>query len=73
MIDVGAGRQHGGEFVAGCELHVVQKRLLLGRTAPAILHGDLVAVGEHELGDVERVAERMLGDMRIGIAVHAAA
>ncbi len=35
--------------------------------------GDPVAVGECEGGDVEGIAERMLGDVRAGVAVHAAA
>ena len=73
VIDVGARRQHGGELLAGGGLHVVQKTLLLGRAVPAILHANLMAVGEIEFGDVERVAEGMLGNMRVGIAVHAAA
>ena len=73
VIDVGARRQHGGELFAGGGLHVVQKALLLGRAVPAVLHADLMAVGEIEFGDVERVAEGMLGNMRVGIAVHAAA
>ena len=73
VIDVGARRQHGGEILARRPLHVVQEALLLGRAVPGILHDDPVAVGEVEFGDVERVAERVLGDMRIGIAVHAAA
>ena len=73
MIDVGAGRQHGGEIVAGRELHVVQKALFLRCALPAVLHADLVAVGEIEFGDVERIAEGMLGNMRVRIAVHAAA
>ncbi len=73
VIDVGAGRQYGGEFFAGCELYVVQKALLLWRAAPAVLHCDLVAVGEYELRDVERIAESVLGNMRVRIAVHAAA
>ena len=73
VIDVGARRQHGGEFVASGELHVVQKGLLFRRAVPAILHADLAAVGEHEAGDIERVAESVLGDVRVRIAVHAAA
>ena len=73
MIDVGAGRQHGGEILARRRLHVVQESLLLRRAVPAVLHRDFVAVGQGELGDVERVAEGVLGNMRVRIAVHAAA
>ena len=73
VIDIGAGREHGRKLIAGRRLHVVQKSLLLGRAVPALLHLDHVAVGEIELGDVERVAEGMLGNMRVRIAVHAAA
>ena len=65
VIDIGAGRQHGGELIAGCRLHVVQEALLLRRAVPAILHLDHVAVGEIEFGDVERIAESVLGNMRV--------
>ena len=73
MIDVGARCQHGGEFIARRRLHIVQKSLLLRRAMPAILHRDLVSVGQRELGNVERIAEGVLGNVRIRIAVHAAA
>ena len=73
VIDIGAGRQHGRKLIAGRRLHVVQKALLLRRAAPAILHLDRVAVGQVELGDVERIAEGVFGYMRARIAVHAAA
>src|SRR3974390_3480071 len=73
VIGVGAWRQYGGEGVTGCALHVVEEALLVRGAVPAVLHGDLAAVGEREGGDVERVAEGVLGDPRIGIAVHAAA
>ena len=73
VIDVGARREHGAKFLAGRRLHVAQKTLLLRRAVPAILHADLAAVGQFELGDVERVAERVLGNPRIGVAVHSAA
>ena len=65
VINVGAWCQHGREFIAGSELHVVQESLLLGRAVPAVLHGDLVAVGEHEAGDVECIAESMLGNVGV--------
>src|SRR3954471_17128468 len=39
---------------------------------PAVLDHDAASVGEREGGDVERVAEGVLGDVRAGIAVHAA-
>src|ERR1700685_725276 len=51
----------------------MQKSLLFGRAMPAVLHADPVAVGQSELRDIERVAESMLGNMRIGIAIHTAA
>ena len=40
---------------------------------PAPDHGDLVAAGEPEAGNVERVAERVLGDVAVIVAVAAAA
>ena len=67
VIDVGARRQHGGELLAGCALHVAQKALLFRRALPAVLHRDLAAVGEREGGDVERIAEGMLGNVRVGL------
>ena len=70
---VRARRQHGGEALAGGALHVAQESLLFRCAAPAILDRDASAVGERERGDVERVAEGMLGDARARIAVHAAA
>ena len=54
-------------------LHVAQEALLLRRAAPAVLDRDAAAVGQHEGGDVERIAEGMLGNARAGLAVHAAA
>src|SRR4029079_113748 len=57
VIDVRARRQHRGEMDARAGLHVAQKALLFRHAAPAVLHGDAAAVGEHEGGDVERVAE----------------
>ena len=54
-------------------MHVVQKTLLLRRAAPAILHADDVAIGKIEFGDIERIAESMLGNMRVRISVHPAA
>ena len=38
-------------------MHVVQEALLRGRAMPAILHLDDLAVGEIELGNVERIAD----------------
>ena len=73
VIDVGARRQHGGELLAGGGLHVVQKALLFRQPLPAVLDRNVPSVGEREARDVERVAEGVLGNMRIGIAVHAAA
>ena len=73
VIDVGARRQHGVELLAGRALHVAQKALLFRHALPAVLHRDAPAVGEREGGDVERVAEGVLGNMRARIAVHAAA
>src|SRR5579871_6357380 len=72
VIDVGARRQHGVELLAGRALHVAQKSLLLGQAMPAVFHCDAAAVGEREGSDVERISERMLGNVRVGIAVHAA-
>ena len=73
MLRIRTRRQHGVEDLAGAALDVAQKSLLLGEAAPAVLHGDPPSVGEREAGDVERVAEGVLGDMRVRIAVHAAA
>jgi len=73
VIHVGAGREYGREFFAGGKLHVVQKSLLLRRPVPAVLHGDLMPVGEHEFGDVEGIAERVFRDVGVRIAVHTAA
>src|SRR5260370_11365931 len=52
---------------------VVQKALLLRGAAPAKLHAQHMTVGKIEFGDVERIAEGMFGNMRVRIAVHAAA
>src|ERR1700726_2612172 len=73
VIGVGAWREHGCELLAGRALDVAQKTLLFGKAMPAVLHRDVPAVGEREGGDVERVAEGVLGNMRVRIAVHAAA
>ena len=73
VIDVRAGREHGREVLAGRRLHVAQEALLLRSAAPAVLDRDLAAVGERERCDVERIAERVLGDFRSALAVHAAA
>src|ERR1700745_2038503 len=72
MIDVRTWRQHGGELIAGRALHVAQKSLLLRQTVPAILDADLASVSKRERGDVERIAEGMLGNARARVAVHAA-
>ncbi len=61
VVDIGAGRQHGRELLACRQLHVMQKSLLFGGTAPTVLHANPVAVGERELGDVERVLD---GDLQ---------
>src|SRR5262245_29983000 len=73
VMDVRARREHGGELIAGGGLHVAQEALLLRQAAPAVLHRDPASVGEREGGDVERIAEGVLGDARARIAVHAAA
>ena len=73
MMGVGARRQHGVELLTGGRLHVAQKALLFRHAAPAALDRDAAAVGQREGRDVERVAEGVLGNMRVRIAVHAAA
>ena len=73
MMRIRARRQHGVEMLAGGRLHVAQKSLLFRHAAPAVLHPDAAAIGEHEGSDVERVAEGVLGDMGVRVAVHAAA
>ena len=73
VMDVRARRQHGAELIARGALHVAQEALLLGQTMPAVLDGNGSPVGQSECGDVERVAESVLGDVRPRIAVHAAA
>ncbi len=73
VIDVGARRQHGGELPAGGRLHVAQKALLFRHALPAVLHRNAPSVGERESGDIQRVAEGVFGNMRVGVAVHAAA
>src|SRR5262249_7267558 len=70
--DVRTRRQHRGEFTASGGLYVAQKPLLFRQAMPAVLHRDLASVGEREGGDVERVAEGVLGDAGARIAVHAA-
>ena len=70
---VGSRCQHGGELLAGGRLHVVQEGLLLRRAVPAVLHIELAAIGQRESRDIERIAEGMLRDGGIGIAIHAAA
>src|SRR5262249_16317694 len=72
VIDVRTRRRHRGEFTASGGLYVAQKPLLFRQAMPAVLHRDLASVGEREGGDVERVAEGVLGDAGARIAVHAA-
>src|SRR5262249_17012611 len=72
VIDVRTRRQHPGEFTPSGRLYVAQKPRLFRQAMPAVLHRDLASVGEREGGDVERVAEGVLGDAGARIAVHAA-
>src|SRR5262249_43733490 len=72
-IGVGAGREHGREAITGRALHVMQEALLLRRAIPATLDRDHAPVGKREGGDVEGIAEGVLGDVRVRVAVHAAA
>src|SRR3972149_1525138 len=65
---VGAGRQHGRELLACRGVDVAQKTLFLGCPAPAVADGDGAAIGEREGRNVERVAERVLGNARGGLA-----
>src|SRR5215475_13542963 len=73
VIDVRARRQDGIELAARAGLHVAQKTLLFRQAMPAILYGDAAPVREREGCDIERIAERMLRNMRVRIAVHAPA
>ena len=73
VIDVRSRRKHRRELIAGRALHVAQEALLFRQTVPAILHGDRAPIGQCESRDVQRVAEGMLGDTGIGVAIHAAA
>src|SRR5262249_44195584 len=61
------------ELIAGGALDVAQESLLLRQASPAVFHSDLAAVGERKGGDVEGVAEGVLGNPGVSIAVHAAA
>ena len=73
VIDVGAGRQHGRELLARRQLHVMQESLLFRRSSPAVLHADPVAVSQREFRNVERIAESMLGNVCVRVAIHTAA
>jgi hypothetical protein len=54
-------------------LNISQKALFFRQAAPAVAHRDAPPVRQRESGDVERVAEGMLGNVRMGVPVHAAA
>src|SRR5262249_58410067 len=73
VMRVGARRQHRVEHLAGAALDVTQKSLLCRQAAPAVLYGNAPPVGEREGGDIERITEGMFGNVRMRIAVHAAA
>src|ERR1700694_1486018 len=70
---VRARRQYRGELLACPALNVEQKSLLFRPAMPAVLDRYRAAVGQYESGDVERVAKGMFGNLRVRIAVHAAA
>ena len=54
-------------------LHLEQESALLRRALPAVLDADPAAVRRAEAADVEGVAECMLGNLGVGVAVHATA
>ena len=62
MCGVIAGCEHGGEVVAGSEMHVVQKALLFGR-AVTLLNSDPASVRQRESRDVDGITERVLGEI----------
>ncbi len=57
-----AGRQHRREIVASGQMNVVQEALLFRCAVPALLHRDLSPIGERKGGDVNCIAEGMLGN-----------
>ena len=74
MVAVATRSEHGIEFSAGPGEHGLQERLLARRAIPPPpVHADLLAAGEAEPGDVERIAERVLRNVSVPIAVAAAA
>ncbi len=70
---VRSGRQDGAEALARRQLDVVEEAALLGQAVPAVLHSHAAAIGKREGGDIERIAEGVLGDRRAALAVHRAA
>ena len=74
MEDVGAGAEHGGEALAGGAGDLAQEALLLRRAAgPVVAHRDHPLVGQLERADVERIAEGVLGNLGVGLAILVAA
>jgi hypothetical protein len=71
MVGIGAGAKHRLERPAGSLAHRVEEfAVLLGRSRADF---DLLAVGEREGGDVERVAEGVLGQFPGAVAAKRAA
>jgi len=62
-----------GELVAGGALHIAQVSPAPPAGRAIVLSRDGPAVGQGEGRDVEGIPERVLGDLGVGISVHAAA
>ena len=74
VVTVAAGAEHRVELGTGAGERLLQKGPLARAPAPPPLqHLDLAAIGQAEGGNVQRIAEGMLGNLGAGNAVAGAA